>query len=71
MTLTANLSSFANQTVTIGFGYFTDGGVQGATGAFPAGISIDEIAITGLPTDGAESGRRTGATRRTATPAST
>ena len=54
MTLTANLSSFANQTVTIGFGYFTDGGVQGATGAFPAGISIDEIAITGLPTDGAD-----------------
>ena len=55
VTLTASLSSFANQTVTIGFGYFTDGGVQGATGAFPAGISIDEIAITGLPTDGAES----------------
>ena len=55
VTLTANLSSFADQTVTIGFGYFTDGGVQGATGAFPAGISIDEIAITGLPTDGAES----------------
>ena len=55
VTLTANLSSFANQTVTIGFGYFTDGGVQGATGAFPAGISIDEIAITGLSTDGAES----------------
>ena len=54
VTLTANLSSFANQTVTIGFGYFTDGGVQGATGAFPAGISIDEIAITGLPTDGAD-----------------
>ena len=55
VTLTASLSSFANQTVTIGFGYFTDGGVQGATGAFPAGISIDEIAITGLSTDGAES----------------
>ena len=70
VTLTADLSSFANQTVTIGFGYFTDGGVQGATGAFPAGISIDEIAITGLPTDGAD---RTpaGATRRTAAPAST
>ena len=53
-TLTANLSSFAGQTVTIGFGYFTDGGVQGASAASPAGISIDEIAITGQTTDGAE-----------------
>ena len=54
VTLTADLSSFANQTVTVGFGYFTDGGVQGATGAFPAGISIDDIAINNGAADGAE-----------------
>ena len=53
-TLTADLSSYAGQTVTIGFGYFTDGGVQGASATSPAGISIDEIAITGQTTDGAE-----------------
>ena len=54
-TLTADLSAYAGQTVTLGFGYFTDGGVQGQTGAFPAGISIDNIEITGQPLDGAES----------------
>jgi immune inhibitor A len=40
--------------VTLGFGYLTDGGVQGQTGSFPAGISIDDIGITGQPVDGAE-----------------
>ena len=53
--LTADLSAYAGQTVTIGFGYATDGGVQGATGAFPAGFYLDEIAISGQPVDGAES----------------
>ena len=52
--LTADLSAFAGQTVTLGFGYLTDGGVQGQTGSFPAGISIDDIGITGQPVDGAE-----------------
>jgi immune inhibitor A len=52
--LTADLSAYAGQAVTISFGYVTDGGVQGATGAFPAGFSIDDVAITGEPTDGAE-----------------
>ena len=30
--------------------------MQGATGAFPAGFSIDEIAITGLPDRRRETG---------------
>ncbi len=46
--LTADLSAFAGQTVTLGFRYWTDGAVA------PAGLSIDDLAITGLPTDGAE-----------------
>jgi immune inhibitor A len=46
--LTANLSAFAGQTVTIGFRYWTDGAVAGS------GIGVDEIAITGVPTDGGE-----------------
>jgi immune inhibitor A len=46
--LTADLSAFAGQTVTLGFRYWTDGAVVGS------GFGIDEIAITGLATDGAE-----------------
>jgi immune inhibitor A len=46
--LTADLSAYAGQTVTIGFRYWTDGAVVGA------GLQIDDIAITGLATDGAE-----------------
>jgi len=52
--LTADLSAFAGGTHTIGFGYLTDGGVQGADGSIPAGFAIDELQITGQPTDGAE-----------------
>jgi len=52
--LTANLSAYAGGTHTIGFGYLTDGGVQGADQSIPAGFAIDELAITGQPTDGAE-----------------
>ena len=48
--LTADLSAYAGQTVTIAFRYWTDV-------AFVAdGYSLDEIAITGQPTDGAGSG---------------
>lgn len=47
--LTADLSAYAGQTVTIGFRYWTDVAV-----AHP-GFSVDEITITGLPVDGAES----------------
>ena len=53
--LTADLSAFAGQTVTISFGYWTDGGVQGDTNSQPAGFSVDDIAIPGqATTDGAE-----------------
>jgi len=47
--LTADLSAYAGQTVTLGFRYWTDVAVA------EPGIAIDEIAITGLPTDGGES----------------
>lgn len=47
--LTADLSAYAGQTVTIGFEYWTDGAVAGT------GLGIDDIAITGQPLDGAES----------------
>ncbi len=47
--LTADLSAFAGQTVTLGFRYWTDGAVA------EAGFGVDDIAITGLPIDDAES----------------
>ncbi len=47
--LTADLSAYAGQTVTIGFRYWTDGAVA------EAGFGVDDIAITGQPVDGAES----------------
>ena len=46
--LTADLSAWAGQTVTIGLRYWTDGATV------EAGFGIDDIAITGQPTDGAE-----------------
>jgi immune inhibitor A len=46
--LTADLSAYAGQTVTLGFRYWTDGAVA------EPGFGIDEIAITGDATDGAE-----------------
>ncbi len=46
--LTADLSAFAGQTVTLGFEYKTDPAVA------EAGFGVDDIAITGLPTDGGE-----------------
>jgi immune inhibitor A len=46
--LTADLSAYAGQTVTIGFRYWTDGAV-----AYD-GMLIDDIQITGQPLDGAE-----------------
>jgi immune inhibitor A len=47
--LTADLSTYAGQTVTLGFRYWTDGAVA------EAGFGVDEIAITGLASDGGES----------------
>jgi immune inhibitor A len=46
--LTADLSAYAGQTVTLGFRYWTDGAVA------EAGFGVDDISITGLPTDDAE-----------------
>lgn len=46
--LTADLSAYAGQTVDLEFRYWTDVAVVGA------GLGIDDIAITGLPTDGGE-----------------
>jgi immune inhibitor A len=46
--LTADLSAFAGQEVTLGFRYWTDGFVN------ESGFLVDEIAITGLGTDGGE-----------------
>ncbi len=46
--LTSDLSAFAGQTVTLGFEYVTDPAVA------EAGFGVDDIAITGLPTDDAE-----------------
>ncbi len=46
--LTANLSAFAGQTITIGWRYWTDGFVN------ETGLVVDEIAISGQAVDGAE-----------------
>ena len=47
-TVTADLTPYANKTVQLRFRYWTDGAAVGD------GFSVDDIAITGLPTDGAE-----------------
>lgn len=47
--LTADLSAYAGQTVTLALRYWTDGAVAGT------GFFADEIAISGQATDGAES----------------
>lgn len=46
--LTADLSAYAGQTVTLGFRYWTDVAVA------EAGFGVDAISITGLPIDDAE-----------------
>ena len=48
LNLTADLSAYAGQSVTLGFRYWTDGAVA------EAGFGVDEISITGLSVDGAE-----------------
>jgi immune inhibitor A len=47
--LTADLSAWAGQTVTIGFRYWTDGAVA------QPGFNVDNLSIAGQPLDGAES----------------
>jgi immune inhibitor A len=46
--LTADLSAYAGQTVTLGFRYWTDGAVV------EPGFMVDELSVTGSPVDGAE-----------------
>jgi immune inhibitor A len=46
--VTADLSSFANQTIQLRFRYWTDGAVAGD------GFGVDNITITGVADDGAE-----------------
>ncbi|MEO8272631.1 MAG: immune inhibitor A domain-containing protein [Chloroflexota bacterium] len=53
--LHVDLSAFADGPHTIGFGYFTDGGVAGNDPSLPAGFAVDDLMITGGVTDGAES----------------
>jgi immune inhibitor A len=52
--LTVDLSAYPAGSHSIGFGYATDGGVQGDGDGSQPGIAIDNIAITGQPLDGAE-----------------
>jgi immune inhibitor A len=53
--VSASLTAYAGQTVTIGFRYKTDAAQQGQPGASGVpGFQVDEIAISGQPTDGAE-----------------
>ncbi len=55
VTLTANLSAFGGQNVILGFRYWTDGAQEGTPDApYTPGFSVDEIAVTGQATDGAE-----------------
>ena len=53
--LTADLSAYAGKTVLLGFEYWTDPAQEGdpSSDATP-GISLDNIAISGQPLDGAE-----------------
>ena len=46
--VTADLTAYASQTIQLRFRYWTDGAAVGD------GFSVDDIAITGQPTDGAE-----------------
>jgi immune inhibitor A len=59
-TATFDLSAFANQTVGLRFRYTTDPAVQGQVGNLPAGIFIDDVAVTAggstIFSDGAEAG---------------
>ncbi|WP_157416163.1 immune inhibitor A domain-containing protein [Agromyces allii] len=51
-----DLSAFAGQTVDIRIRYTTDGGVTGNGGDLVPGLFLDDLAIAGVFTDGAESG---------------
>jgi len=54
VSLSADLSAYAGQNVLLGFRYWTDGATQGNGGPLVPGFSMDDIAISGQPVDGAE-----------------
>jgi len=54
VSLSADLSAYGGQTVLVGFRYWTDGATQGNGGPLVPGFSVDDIAISGQPLDGAE-----------------
>jgi immune inhibitor A len=51
-----DLSAYAGQDVEITFAYITDPAVSGNTPSLPDGLFLDEIAVTGGFSDGAEAG---------------
>ena len=49
-----DLSAYAGKQIQLRVRYQTDGGVQGNSAKYPAGIFLDDISVAGGPTDGAE-----------------
>jgi immune inhibitor A len=49
-----DLSAYAGKQIQLRVRYQTDGGVQGNSAKYPAGLFLDDISIAGGPTDGAE-----------------
>ena len=49
-----DLSAYAGKQIQLRVRYQTDGGVQGNSAKYPAGLFLDEISIAGGPADGAE-----------------
>ena len=52
--MTFDLTPYAGKSIQLRVRYQTDGGVQGNTSKYPAGIFLDDISIAGGPADGAE-----------------
>ena len=53
-----DLTTYAGQTINLRFTYSMDPAVEGQVGDLPPGIFVDNIAVTGGFTDGAETRRR-------------
>jgi immune inhibitor A len=49
-----DLSAYAGKQIQLRVRYQTDGGVQGNSAKYPAGVFLDDISVAGGPTDGAE-----------------
>lgn len=52
--MTFDLTPYAGKSIQLRVRYQTDGGVQGNSSKYPAGIFLDDISIAGGPADGAE-----------------